>query len=303
MTEQAAGWYDDPDDPSQLRYWDGVMWTRHVVPRTSPTLGASTIGMADDPAGRGRPASPPPQPSFPPPAWTRPGSPAGGESSQPGGYSPYPAAPPAQQPGQQWERLHIGRPLPTTLDGVPLAGWWQRVLARVLDWFVVLLASLPLTWGSYQAASSSLARYVEEVVRAAEAGGSTAPVVPDLLVSSLGRATLLTAVVYAVYEIGLITAVGATVGKRVVGISVRPVERPGPPPLAQAVLRWLVKDLSRLASVVSSLSPLLSVFSLLGSVFGLVDSLWPLWDPRRQALHDKAARTQVVKGSQRRRPS
>jgi uncharacterized RDD family membrane protein YckC len=29
-------------------------------------------------------------------------------------------------------------------------------------------------------------------------------------------------------------------------------------------------------------------------VFGLVDLLWPLWDPRRQTLHDKAASTVVI---------
>ena len=30
-------------------------------------------------------------------------------------------------------------------------------------------------------------------------------------------------------------------------------------------------------------------------VFFLVDNLWLVWDPRRQALHDKAARTLVVR--------
>src|SRR5450759_19574 len=42
---QPAGWYDDPKDPSQLRYWDGVVWSSHVSPRVSPTLEQSTIGM------------------------------------------------------------------------------------------------------------------------------------------------------------------------------------------------------------------------------------------------------------------
>ena len=22
-----SGWYDDPQDPTHLRYWDGVLWT------------------------------------------------------------------------------------------------------------------------------------------------------------------------------------------------------------------------------------------------------------------------------------
>src|ERR687888_284730 len=28
-----AGWYDDPQDPSQQRYWDGVAWSSHLRPR------------------------------------------------------------------------------------------------------------------------------------------------------------------------------------------------------------------------------------------------------------------------------
>ena len=46
----------------------------------------------------------------------------------------------------------------------------------------------------------------------------------------------------------------------------------------------------------------LFVFIVLGSFVGyatsmyvLLDSLWPLWDGKRQALHDKAAKTNVVR--------
>lgn len=28
----AAGWYGDPQDPAQLRHWDGTKWTEHVRP-------------------------------------------------------------------------------------------------------------------------------------------------------------------------------------------------------------------------------------------------------------------------------
>jgi hypothetical protein len=34
-----AGWYADPEDPSQQRYWDGSAWTEHrtpAAPQTSP---------------------------------------------------------------------------------------------------------------------------------------------------------------------------------------------------------------------------------------------------------------------------
>ena len=37
------------------------------------------------------------------------------------------------------------------------------------------------------------------------------------------------------------------------------------------------------------------------SVLTLIDYLWPLWDDKRQALHDKVAKTQVVEGKQPRK--
>ena len=32
MTNTPAGWHPDPEDPSQLRYWDGNAWTEHRSP-------------------------------------------------------------------------------------------------------------------------------------------------------------------------------------------------------------------------------------------------------------------------------
>jgi uncharacterized RDD family membrane protein YckC len=34
---------------------------------------------------------------------------------------------------------------------------------------------------------------------------------------------------------------------------------------------------------------------VLGGLFGLLNELWVLWDPRRQCLHDKVARTIVIR--------
>ena len=43
-TARAAGWYDDPERPDQLRWWNGVGWSDHWHPRTpgaEPTTGAA----------------------------------------------------------------------------------------------------------------------------------------------------------------------------------------------------------------------------------------------------------------------
>ncbi|WP_081795016.1 RDD family protein [Nocardioides sp. URHA0020] len=54
------------------------------------------------------------------------------------------------------------------------------------------------------------------------------------------------------------------------------------------MLRWLTQFGPSLLGAVPYVRYLPSVYSLL-------DGLWPLWDGKRQALHDKAARPNVVR--------
>ena len=62
-----AGWYSDPWDHAQLRYWDGSEWTSHASPALAP----------DDGAGA---AAPPPRPA--PGAMPSPATDAGGAFGQ-----------------------------------------------------------------------------------------------------------------------------------------------------------------------------------------------------------------------------
>ena len=76
----------------------------------------------------------------------------------------------------------------------------------------------------------------------------------------------------------------ATPGKLVCGLRVVPVDHgryPGPLAWNTIVIRMAVWVL-----------PNLSVYLV---IFRLLDALFPLWQPKRQALHDLAAKTQVVK--------
>jgi uncharacterized RDD family membrane protein YckC len=59
-------------------------------------------------------------------------------------------------------------------------------------------------------------------------------------------------------------------------------------PWGTVLLRWLVQNAGSIVGVVP-------VAGSAGSLFSLLDSLWPLWDDKNQALHDKAARTNVVR--------
>jgi len=105
----------------------------------------------------------------------------------------------------------------------------------------------------------------------------------DLQAAVVGMSLTLTAVSAAisfVYQVPQNVRWGRTVGKRVVGIRIRPRVADGSLTWGQATIRWAVD------AAFSAISPLLN----------LLDYLWPLWDkPWRQAIHDKAAKTIVVR--------
>ncbi len=46
MTDVPSGWYDDPEQPDQYRYWDGTNWTDHRAPKAAPPPPASDAGGA-----------------------------------------------------------------------------------------------------------------------------------------------------------------------------------------------------------------------------------------------------------------
>ncbi len=53
-----AGWQDDPEDATQLRYWDGSVWTDHRAPKpgVEPTYAASVVGKpAEDATAAAQP--------------------------------------------------------------------------------------------------------------------------------------------------------------------------------------------------------------------------------------------------------
>jgi uncharacterized RDD family membrane protein YckC len=263
---QPSGWYDDPNDASLLRYWDGVVWTSHVAPKKSPTVEQSHIGAASEVAGP---------------------APYGGQGQQGVQHARYgqqgPAAP-------QWQGVQLGRPEPTTPDGVRLSGWWRRVAARVVDGIICQLIAAVVTFPWLARAAGIVSDYFRASFDAAQRGGTPPPAPLDLS-AALTPVSLASLLIYMAYEIVLLTRSGTTPGRRLVGISVRLRERPGPPPLVAVVRRTVVKESG-------SIVGLLPVVGIIGSLFTVVDSLWPLWDPRRQALHDKVAATNVVLGQQ-----
>jgi uncharacterized RDD family membrane protein YckC len=262
---QPSGWYDDPNDASLLRYWDGVVWTSHVAPRKSPTVDQSRIGATQDLTA---------------------GAPYGsqGQQVQHGQQGQQqPVAPP-------WQGVQLGRAQPSTPDGVLLSGWWRRVAARIVDGVICAIITAVVTFPALRRAAGIMSDFFRASIDAAQSGG-TPPSAPVELASALLPVSLASIVIYFAYEVVLLTWRGTTPGRRLVGISVRLRERPGPAPLSAVLRRTFVKE-------AGSIVGLLPVVGILGSLFTILDSLWPLWDDRRQALHDKAGATNVVLGQQ-----
>ncbi len=163
-----------------------------------------------------------------------------------------------------------------TEDGVRLASFGQRVGARLVDTLIVAALTLPLTWSLV---GDLMARLNELATESAGAPVNPFAVQDPLLLRDVGIISLVSLVISLVYEVGFLLWRAATPGKLLVGLRVRrwaPGQALGPSVVAR---RWLGYQ---------------GVGQVLGGFYVLIDVAWVLWDPRRQALHDKLAGTCVV---------
>ena len=319
-----AGWYDDPENDSQLRYFDGVVWSKHTTPRSTRSTSAAAQpgqqqfpgqghapqypgqvqaqapqqapGYAAPPApGAGSPpAGPPTAPGVPP--MTAPGAPQGGwqqpGQQYPGQQSPqFPGAP--QQGGWNVPAYQGMQSVPTTPDGQRLASYWQRVGAFVLDWLIQSVIAGIL--GSYFLLKA-FADYFDQfssLMSTVESGGSPdfTAVMNSIDGTQLVYFNLVGIAVFVTYQFFFLTRFGQTPGKMATGISVRLRERPGVPS-GVVVLRRLALPVGLF------LLQLVPVVGSIAQLARLLDLVWPSWDGPKQALHDKLSATNVVVGKQ-----
>jgi uncharacterized RDD family membrane protein YckC len=126
--------------------------------------------------------------------------------------------------------------------------------------------------------------YFDAVMDAQRSGGTPPALNATDLSSSQLILTSVTLGVGMLYHVGFLRWKSATPGKLLCGLRVVPVDRgrdPGPLPWGSVFIRASIWVL-----------PAISLFLRLVT---LVDVLFPLWHPKRQALHDIAAKTQVVR--------
>jgi uncharacterized RDD family membrane protein YckC len=95
-------------------------------------------------------------------------------------------------------------------------------------------------------------------------------------------------VVWFLYSSIMLRLKGATLGKMALGIGVRLRERPGQLPWSTVLLRALAQQWHLLTAFLP-----LVYFAV--SWWPWLDGLWASWDRKKQALHDKVARTNVVR--------
>lgn len=168
-------------------------------------------------------------------------------------------------------------PVTTTDDGAQLASWRRRVAARLIDAVIttplILVLCLPLV--------TDLVQHLGDVLAEQENATTIDPfaIYDTQSLRDLGIIGLVSLIVSLAYEMGFLLWRAATPGKLLLGLRVRrwtPGEH-----LAASVIarRWIGYQ---------------GLGQVLGGLYSIIDGLWPLWDPRRQALHDKLAGTCVV---------
>jgi uncharacterized RDD family membrane protein YckC len=268
-----SGWYPDPVNRANERYWDGWQWSRTTRPNESsaPTQPAQApVGQPQHPTqpyGLQNPYGQAPQQN-----------PYGqGPQQNPYGQGPAP------YPGN----AYAAKPVPTTEDGVPLAGWWWRALAIVIDALIVGVATTLLLLPIYLRLATALGDFFRATMEAAQAGQPMPPQ-PDMtaLLSGTDQTILLLVSlgVHTLYITLFLRWRSATPGKLVVGLRVVPVDRGR----STERLGWSTALVRALVWTIPNVQALLLVIRI-------VDVLMPLWNPKKQALHDVAAKTQVVK--------
>lgn len=165
---------------------------------------------------------------------------------------------------------------PLSPQGVPLAEWWKRLVAAIIDSVIVgipanIIGGILL--GSLFALEPTVGVDPVTGLPTFNQAGFVAR-----MLAAYGGFFIVYLVITGAYYIFLHSSRGQTVGKMVMKIKVVDEATGELIPPGRAAVRWIVGI----------------GLSLLCGIGALLDGLWPLWDPKRQALHDKPAKTLVV---------
>ncbi len=291
--------------PDQAQPRPGTGWPYGTPAGTSPPYVAQPYGAAQSQPVSPHPAQGQPYGTPPPPGGPAPGTqpaygtpPYGtpveyGMPPPPGGPAPgtQPAyGTPPYSTSQQYARPYAAPYPPYGAAGQAgrepgLAEWWRRLLGRIIDVVVLSVLAAPI---AFALLSHPLTRYQQTINRYPDLSAPGAQAAISKADGRLFGAWLVFAAIVAVisfvYDSIQHGLWGQTLGKRALGTRV-----------VSGYDRSKISGGT--AAGRAAVYSLIPVIPLAGSVFWLLDALWLTWDRRRQCLHDKAARTIVVKTS------
>lgn len=301
------GWYPDPAGSDRERYWDGSRWTRNLrtppEPPKSRKPRSSTLPESLEPIRR-RQAGERPEPRIVQRrSANRPDDPAKGSPQRSAGEH-RPSQEETSQPHQREQsqqpqqrnpydayrpQRSAGRIEATTSDGAPLAGWWWRVLSTLIDEMIIWVLVSILMRSQFHAYFAALNKLMVEY-------GSSMQVFaalrnnPDLL-SSAGltgpASTLLLSsiVAQAIYQFIMLVAFSGSLGQLIAGLRVVEVGRGQ----QHRHLRWWR------AAVRAASWGVVAVLNMYLGMLTVLSYLMPLFQRRRQTIHDLAGGTQVIR--------
>ncbi len=250
---------------------------------TTPTDTTPTASSpAPRPFGEQTWGSPEPQPTpQDQPIWSPPARQDPTGWAPPGPYDHGAAQPPwgPTQP-QPWGPPVAGAPWGHPQDGLwaapDYASWGQRALAKLLDFFILLFPTMLITLITLVIAGNGIRNQLQ-------AADGTFDFTALSGTRSLTIASIVAGLIALAYY-ATFNGKGQTPGKRALGIVVVRAAGDGPVGPSKGFARHVIQFLENV--------PLLSIVVF---PFVLVDSLWPLWDGRKQALHDKIAGSVVLR--------
>jgi uncharacterized RDD family membrane protein YckC len=170
--------------------------------------------------------------------------------------------------------------------GMALAASGARLLARLIDIFVVLILNVIVNgWFVYEYVREVSPVFRELWDRSLEGNRSTAGLAFSERAANLQIViVLLAAALWFAYEVPAVANTGQTIGKRLLGIRVIRLDNPQRLGFGRSFRRWNTMGL-----------PTLLWCCGIGFVLQFVDALFVAFDrPLHQALHDKSALTVVV---------
>ena len=249
----------------------------------------------------------PQQPQYGQPGQPQPGQPSYGQA-QPGQPSYGQAQPGQAQPGQpQYGQPSYGQPqygsapgyppyygpppphgwrpppMPLSPDGRPLADFGTRLLAHLIDGAILtgiaMIVFVPVLAFFMINTMPDLTDSTQTYPNGPEPGAVFGEFFVTFLLLELGLIVFLLAVYY-VYYVEMMFRSGQTIGKKLMKIRVIPLEPAATMTRAMAAKRYLVEFPG----------------GIVVPFFTYLDGLWQLWDkPYQQTLHDKFAKTVVIK--------